>query len=170
MADPTTAVPTAPLSEENNGQIYLGVILAVIGNVLISCALNVQKYSHNKNAASETKKQYIKRPLWWAGMLLMLFGELGNFLAYGMASASLIAPLGTVALVTNALIAPFVLKERFRTQDLIGIVIAIGGAIVVVRHSLLVNAVGTPPMSLTRALVVHLCICTAGHVCAVVRT
>jgi len=43
-----------------------------------------------------------------------------------------VAPLGTVALVSNAIIAPFALKEKFRPQDLAGIVFAIGGAILVV--------------------------------------
>jgi len=41
--------------------------------------------------------------------------------------------LGTVALVTNAIIAPFVLKEKFRIQDLIGILLSIAGAVIVVR-------------------------------------
>lgn len=64
-------------------------------------------------------------------------GELGNFLAYGLAPASVVAPLGTIALVTNAVIAPFVLKEKFRTQDLLGIVLSIGGAVVIVRLPLI---------------------------------
>ena len=42
---------------------------------------------------------YIRDKIWWAGMGVMLLGELGNFAAYGFASAVLIAPLGTVALV-----------------------------------------------------------------------
>lgn len=127
---PTEAPTEAP---ESDSLMYLGIILAVLGNMFISVALNIQKHSHNKNADSADKKSYLKRPMWWAGMLMLLFGELGNFLAYGMASAAVVAPLGTVALVTNALIAPFVLKEKFRTQDLIGIALAIGGAVVVVR-------------------------------------
>ena len=53
-------------------------------------------------------------------------------MAYAFAPASVVAPLGTVALVSNAIIAPFALKEKFRPQDLAGIVFAIGGAILVV--------------------------------------
>jgi len=65
----------------------------------------------------------------------MLLGECGNFLAYAFAPASVVAPLGTVALVSNAIIAPFALKEKFRPQDMLGILFAIAGAIVVVRHT-----------------------------------
>jgi len=65
----------------------------------------------------------------------LIIGEVGNFLAYGFAPASVVAPLGTVALVSNAIIAPILLKEKFRIQDGIGIVFAIGGAIIIVFSS-----------------------------------
>jgi hypothetical protein len=77
------------------------------------------------------KKSYLKSPLWWAGQIMMTVGEAGNFLAYGFAPASIVSPLGVVALVSNCIIAPFFLKERFRKQDFCGIVIAIAGAITV---------------------------------------
>jgi drug/metabolite transporter (DMT)-like permease len=62
----------------------------------------------------------------------MIFGEGGNFLAYGFAPASLIAPLGTVSLISNAIIAPFLLGEVFRIRDAIGILFSILGAVIVV--------------------------------------
>jgi len=125
----------------SSSEVYLGIIISVCGNVLISVALNVQKFSHNKNNAAAEKKSYLLRPTWWLGMVLMGLGEAGNFLAYAFAPASIVAPLGTVALVSNAVIAPLVLKERFRPQDLLGIVLAIGGAIVVVRAAVLPHGV-----------------------------
>lgn len=39
---------------------------------------------------------YLKSKLWWAGIILMALGETGNFLSYGFAPASVVAPLGTV--------------------------------------------------------------------------
>lgn len=39
---------------------------------------------------------YLKSKLWWLGMLLITIGEGGNFLSYGFAPASVVAPLGTV--------------------------------------------------------------------------
>lgn len=56
-------------------------------------------------------------------------------LAYGFAPASTIAPLGTVSLVSNVIFAPLILKETFRKQDLLGIVLAVFGASVVVVSS-----------------------------------
>ena len=75
---------------------------------------------------------YLKSPYWWAGILLMTTGEAGNFLAYGFAPASIVSPLGVVALVSNCIIAPWLLKERFRQRDFWGVVVAVAGAVTVV--------------------------------------
>ena len=52
--------------------------------------------------------------------------------SYGFAPASIVSPLGVVALISNCIIAPCLLRERFRKQDLLGVVIAIGGVVTVV--------------------------------------
>lgn len=79
-----------------------------------------------------TEKSYLKSPYWWAGIVLMTIGEAGNFLAYGFAPASIVSPLGVVALISNCIIAPFFLKEQFRKRDFLGVLIAVGGAVTVV--------------------------------------
>lgn len=77
-------------------------------------------------------RTYLSSPYWWAGIVLMTVGEGGNFLAYGFAPASIVSPLGVVALVSNCIIAPYLLKERFRQRDLWGVVVAIAGAVIIV--------------------------------------
>jgi drug/metabolite transporter (DMT)-like permease len=78
------------------------------------------------------QKSYLKSPYWWAGIILMTIGEAGNFLAYGFAPASIVSPLGVVALISNCMIAPFMLKEPFRMRDGLGVLVAVGGAVTVV--------------------------------------
>ncbi|KAJ9643010.1 hypothetical protein H2199_004532 [Coniosporium tulheliwenetii] len=78
------------------------------------------------------KQSYLKSPYWWIGIVLMTVGEAGNFLAYGFAPASIVSPLGVVALISNCMIAPFMLGERFRKRDLLGVAIAVAGAVTVV--------------------------------------
>ena len=80
----------------------------------------------------EDRKSYLKSPYWWAGIFLMICGEAGNFIAYGFAPASIVSPLGVVALVSNCIIAPVLLKERFRQRDFWGVAIAIAGAVTIV--------------------------------------
>ncbi|KAI9371266.1 magnesium transporter NIPA-domain-containing protein [Aspergillus egyptiacus] len=78
------------------------------------------------------RKSYLRSPYWWAGIILMTLGEAGNFMAYGFAPASIVSPLGVVALISNCVIAPCLLKEKFRSRDFWGVLIAIAGAVVVV--------------------------------------
>lgn len=75
---------------------------------------------------------YLRSPSWWLGQVLITVGESGNFLAYGFAPASIVSPLGVVALISNCVIAPILFKERFRLRDFWGVLVAIGGAVTVV--------------------------------------
>ncbi|KAM5211999.1 NIPA-like protein 2 isoform 1-T1 [Hipposideros larvatus] len=79
-------------------QIHLfGVLLAILGNLVISISLNIQKYSHLQLAHQEYPKPFFKSVLWWGGIVLMAMGETGNFAAYGFAPITLIAPLGCMS-------------------------------------------------------------------------
>ena len=75
---------------------------------------------------------YLKDPYWWLGQVLITVGEMGNFLAYGFAPASIVSPLGVVALVSNCVIAPILFKEVFRQRDFWGVLVAMAGAVTVV--------------------------------------
>ena len=85
-----------------------------------------------KQKGSPEGKSYLKSPIWWLGIALMTVGEAGNFLAYGFAPASIVSPMGVVALVSNCMIAPLLLGEKFRWRDALGVVIAVGGCVIVV--------------------------------------
>ncbi|KAK4543105.1 hypothetical protein LTR36_005882 [Oleoguttula mirabilis] len=87
---------------------------------------------NEKGSRSPREKSYLQSPIWWLGISLMTLGEAGNFLAYGFAPASIVSPLGVVALVSNCMIAPLLLGERFRWRDGLGVIIAIAGAVTVV--------------------------------------
>ena len=88
----------------------------------------------DEDAKAEEKrnKNYLQSPYWWTGIVLMVIGEAGNFLAYGFAPASIVSPLGVVGLISNCIIAPFLFKEPFRRRDFFGVVIAVAGAVTVV--------------------------------------
>jgi len=75
---------------------------------------------------------YLKSKLWWFGFALMNVGEIGNFLSYGLAPASVVAPLGAFALIANCIFAPLMLGERFHRKDLAGMLLAMFGAVTIV--------------------------------------
>lgn len=87
--------------------------------------------SHD-TTCSKHESSYLRSPYWWGGIVLMTIGEAGNFLAYGFAPASIVSPLGVVALISNCVIAPIMLKEQFRLRDFWGVVVAVAGAVTVV--------------------------------------
>ncbi|KAI9454612.1 DUF803-domain-containing protein [Russula earlei] len=103
-----------------------------------SVALTVEftnRPAHDTSHTESQESQYLKSKLWWLGFLLMNVGETGNFISYAFAPASVVAPLGTFALIANCLFAPLLLHEQLRKRDLFGIVLAIIGAITVVLSS-----------------------------------
>ncbi|KAG6034096.1 hypothetical protein E4U40_004338 [Claviceps sp. LM458 group G5] len=85
-----------------------------------------------KNEEEKATSTYLKSPYWWLGQILITVGEMGNFLAYGFAPASIVSPLGVVALISNCIIAPVMFHERFRVRDFWGVVIAVAGVVTVV--------------------------------------
>ncbi|GAA5889119.1 hypothetical protein JCM16303_000106 [Sporobolomyces ruberrimus] len=88
--------------------------------------------SSHSHSRPRTDKGFLRSPLWIGGFFLINLGEVGNFLAYGFAPTSLVAPLGMTALVANVFLAPAIVGEPFRRKDLVGIAISIlGGATVV---------------------------------------
>ena len=88
--------------------------------------------AHDDEHHEKQRKSYLRSPLWWIGITLMVTGEAGNFLAYGFAPASIVSPLGVVALISNCLIAPLFLHEKFRKRDFAGVVVAVGGTVTIV--------------------------------------
>ena len=59
----------------------------------------LQKFVHLRNVERDVQVHYTREVMWWLGMLLMAVGELFNFMAYGFAPASVVAPLGTTTVV-----------------------------------------------------------------------
>ena len=213
----SAAAPKPTHSKGDPGEVLeewssiIGIVTAIVGNVLIAMALNVQRYAHTRlhrerlrvrqraraamkraqnsqtagsygTVPSETNghgsgygshslgngsnynrrdsesepltasfqsnaptdiddlesdadpatSTYLKSPYWWLGQILITLGEMGNFLAYGFAPASIVSPLGVVALISNCIIAPVMFHERFRPRDFWGVAIAVAGVVTVV--------------------------------------
>ncbi|XP_072007611.1 NIPA-like protein 2 [Engystomops pustulosus] len=122
---------TSTWNNPHQNQIF-GIILSIAGSFLISISLNLQKYTHVRLARRADPLPYYKSKLWWCGVLLMAIGELGNFAAYAFAPATLIAPLGCVAVIGSAAISVLFLKESLRASDVIGGTLAITGTYLLV--------------------------------------
>jgi magnesium transporter NIPA len=58
----------------DSNYVYFGVILALIGNTLVACSLNLQKYAHLKIIASGLETSYVRSSVWWLGQIMMVIG------------------------------------------------------------------------------------------------
>uniref|UniRef100_A0A803Y8M1 NIPA like domain containing 3 n=1 Tax=Meleagris gallopavo TaxID=9103 RepID=A0A803Y8M1_MELGA len=96
----TAAVSVQPHTDSfSYKENLIGALLAIFGHLVISIALNLQKYSHIRLAGSKDPRAYFKTKTWWCGLFLLVLGELGVFSSYAFAPLSLIVPLSAVSII-----------------------------------------------------------------------
>ncbi|KAI5474543.1 tubulin beta-1 chain [Pseudohyphozyma bogoriensis] len=74
---------------------------------------------------------YLKSPMWWTGMSLMIIGEILNFVAYAFTEAILVTPLGALSVVVCAILSSIFLKETLTFFGKIGCLLCIIGATII---------------------------------------
>lgn len=77
----------------------------------------------------------MREPIWWAGLLSMVIGELANFAAYAFAPAALVTPLGALSIIISAVLAHVFLKEHLNVFGALGCLLCITGSITIVLHA-----------------------------------
>eukprot|EP01137_Pigoraptor_chileana_P034706 Opistho-2@27661 len=131
MADKSTFLTSA------NGT---GLALALSSSAFIGASFIIKKKGLWKASQSGTRAgadghAYLKEPLWWAGMVTMILGEIANFSAYAYAPAVLVTPLGALSVIISAILASWLLNERLHAFGKIGCFICILGSTVIVVES-----------------------------------
>ncbi|KAG5526772.1 hypothetical protein RHGRI_032886 [Rhododendron griersonianum] len=118
-----------------------GLILAVASSLFIGTSFILKKKGLKRAAASSGTRAgvggytYLLEPLWWAGMITMIVGEIANFVAYVYAPAVLVTPLGALSIIVSAILAHFMLKERLQKLGVIGCMSCVVGSVVIVIHA-----------------------------------
>ncbi|KAI4369960.1 hypothetical protein MLD38_018351 [Melastoma candidum] len=118
-----------------------GLMLAVASSAFIGSSFILKKKGLKRAGASTGASAatggytYLLEPLWWVGMVTMLFGEVANFIAYVYAPAVLVTPLGALSIIVSSLLAHFMLKERLQRMGVVGCVACIVGSVVIVIHA-----------------------------------
>ncbi|KAJ3038732.1 hypothetical protein HDV00_000392 [Rhizophlyctis rosea] len=73
-------------------------------------------------------KSLLKNPIWILGMIVFILGNLFNFVALQFAAQSLVAPLGSISLVVNVILAPLINHERWTWKDVVGVALIVAGS------------------------------------------
>jgi drug/metabolite transporter (DMT)-like permease len=74
---------------------------------------------------------YLKSPLWWTGMTLMILGELCNFAAYAFVEAIVVTPLGALSVVISAILSSFFLNEKLTFFGWLGCSLCLLGSVII---------------------------------------
>lgn len=117
-----------------------GLILALSSSFFIGASFIVKKKGLKKASASGVRAgaggySYLYEPLWWAGMIAMVVGEVANFAAYAFAPAILVTPLGALSIIISAALAHIILREKLHIFGILGCVLCVVGSITIVLHA-----------------------------------
>ena len=140
----------------------IGVCLAAVSSVISNLGLNFQKLTHvrlqqkaeaellleqqkektvtksrfvtrfNKYKHKDKTEPYAKQPLWILGFGLVWLGSILDFAALGFAAQTIIAPLGSLTLVTNTFFAPYINGEKTTRRDMYSTLVIVAGSVVAV--------------------------------------
>ncbi len=115
----------------------IGVSLAVASGIFIGTSFVLKKKGllganemHGKEAGEGYG--YLKNALWWAGMTLMILGEICNSVAYAFTSAILVTSLGALSVVITAVLSSIFLKERLSFVGKVSCFLCLLGSSVIV--------------------------------------
>lgn len=138
----------------------IGILLAVGSGLLIGSSFILKKKGLLSCAKQEGHvagegQPYLKSPLWWTGMIIMIIGEICNLVrpfslplssfqglnrcslflrpqvAYSFADAILVTPMGSIAVVTSGALAHFILKERLTLIGWVASALCVLGSIII---------------------------------------
>lgn len=110
----------------------IGFTIAVVFSFLASVGINLQKKALKQNELGPEPKPAYQLPLWTLGFVLCAVGSVLDFVAFGLAPQSLLAPLAALTLVWNMMLAPCFNKEKLTKKDIVSTLIIFVGATIAV--------------------------------------
>ena len=118
---------------------YVGLALAIISTMAIGTSFVITKKglldASDKHGFEGEGFVYLKSPIWWAGIITMILGEVANFAAYAFAPAILVTPLGALSVLIGAVLGAYFLKEDLGTLGKLGCAMCLIGSVIIVLHA-----------------------------------
>lgn len=118
----------------------IGIGLAIgsglfIGTSFVLKKVGLLKANTKYNEEAGEGYGYLKNAYWWAGMTLMIIGEICNFVAYAFTDAILVTPLGALSVVITTILSAIFLKERLSLVGKVACFLCIVGSVVIVMNA-----------------------------------
>ncbi|KAI0743637.1 magnesium transporter NIPA-domain-containing protein [Daedaleopsis nitida] len=140
MSSTTTTAPSASSSVADAsitvpGNLKIvGIILAISSGVLIGSSFVFKKKGllrSQEGLVAGEGVAYLKSPLWWTGMIMMIMGELCNFAAYAFVEAIVVTPMGALSVVICAILSSLFLNEKLSFFGWLGCGLCVLGSIII---------------------------------------
>ncbi|KAL6872828.1 magnesium transporter NIPA domain-containing protein [Trichoderma novae-zelandiae] len=118
----------------------IGIGLAIgsglfIGTSFVLKKVGLLRANTKYNEVAGEGYGYLKNAYWWAGMILMIIGEVCNFVAYAFTDAILVTPLGALSVVITTILSAIFLKERLSLVGKVACFLCIVGSVVIVMNA-----------------------------------
>ncbi|KAL0956980.1 hypothetical protein HGRIS_003081 [Hohenbuehelia grisea] len=129
----TSSAVTHTLQASKNLKV-VGIILAIVSGLLIGSSFVVKKKGLLRSQAGHAAGEgvaYLKSALWWAGMIMMILGEICNFAAYAFVEAIVVTPLGALSVVICAILSSLFLNEKLSFFGWLGCALCILGSTII---------------------------------------
>ncbi|KAH6671541.1 ichthyin [Plectosphaerella plurivora] len=118
---------------------YIGLLLAMSSSAAIGVSFVITKkglmHAEERHGFEGDGFVYLKSPIWWAGIITLVIGEIFNFAAYAFAPAILVTPLGAMSVLLGAVLGSYFLNEQLGTLGRLGSAICLLGAVIIVLHA-----------------------------------
>ncbi|KAK3814289.1 MAG: magnesium transporter NIPA-domain-containing protein [Benniella sp.] len=112
-----------------------GISIAVATSIVQSLGLTLQRKSHVLNEAihpKELRRTACQQPLWHFGFYTYILSNIiGTLFSIGYLPVIILAPLGAVTLVFNAVFARLFLGDVFSRQSVLGTLLILLGAVMI---------------------------------------
>ncbi|EJU04478.1 DUF803-domain-containing protein [Dacryopinax primogenitus] len=149
-ASASASASTAASSLDSSPPAFkiVGVLLAVGSGLLIGSSFVFKKkglLASQKGKVAGEGVAYLKSPMWWTGMTMMIMGELCNFAAYAFVEAIIVTPLGALSVVICAILSSIFLNEKLTFFGWIGCALCIVGSTIIALNGPQEQTVSTIP-------------------------
>ncbi|XP_076004778.1 magnesium transporter NIPA1 [Genypterus blacodes] len=110
-----------------------GIVIAVTSSFINGSTFVLQKKGILR--ARDRGGSYLGDAVWWTGTVFMIIGQIGNFLAYNVAPAVIVTPLGALGVLFGAVLASWILQEHLNILGKLGCVLCCCGSVVLIIHA-----------------------------------
>ncbi|CAO1632653.1 unnamed protein product [Parajaminaea phylloscopi] len=146
--------PPPPASDAAMVSVPLAIVIGLLCSFVQSLGLTMQRKSHLVTARQTTdnmiSRSEWRQPLWVSGFIIFLVANIGGTVfQIGALPIVMLAPLGAVSLLYNALLAKFLLHDSLGPKMIGGTFLILIGAVLVGYF----GAISEPPHSLPQLLV-----------------